>query len=109
MAPGKSEPLVKTLRIDARLVGQKLDQLAAPGARFRDRPRDELLADTAAAAIRGDADVLDQTARGALRAQARQDAKLQAADAGPRLFRDNQRDIRVTLEACEGLVVRRRQ
>ena len=76
----KSEPLIEALRIDAGVMGEQLDQLAAPRLRLADRPLHELLADAAAAAIGSDADILDQAARGALRAQARQDAELQAAD-----------------------------
>src|SRR6267142_2448275 len=60
MAARKSEPLVEALRIDAGMMGQQFDQLAAPCAGFRQRPPHQLLADAAAAAIGGDADVLDQ-------------------------------------------------
>src|ERR1700710_3141376 len=80
MARLKSEPHVEALRVDAGVVREQLDQLAALAARLRDRALHQLLADAAAAAMRGDADVLDQAARGALRAQARQDAELQAPD-----------------------------
>src|SRR5712671_4508176 len=82
----KSKPLIEPLRVDAGVMGEQLDQLAIPGARLRDRPLHELLADAAAAAIGGDADVLDQAARGPLRTQSWQDAKLQAADDRPALF-----------------------
>src|ERR1700756_3434264 len=80
MARLKSEPDVEPLRIDAGAMRQELDQLAIFGARLRDGPLHQLLAEAAAAALRGDANVLDQAARGALRAQSRQDAELQAAD-----------------------------
>src|SRR5450631_2924690 len=78
----ESQPLVKSLGIDPAVMGQQLDQLAAAGARFRDRPLHQLLTDAAAAATAGDANILDQGACGALRTQSRQDAKLQAADHG---------------------------
>src|ERR1700694_1514449 len=76
MARLKSQPYVEPLRIDPGVVRQQLDQLATLAARLRDRPLHQLLADAAAAAMGGDADVLDQAARGALRAQSRQDAEL---------------------------------
>ena len=58
----------------------------------------------------GDADVLDQAARGALRAQPRQDAELQAADHRPALaFRDHQLDVRIALDPLERLEIGRRQ
>ncbi len=76
----ESQPRVESLRIDARLVRQQFDQFAALRARLGERPSHQLLADATAAAMRGDANVLDQAARGALRAQSRQDAELQAAD-----------------------------
>src|ERR1700704_3321057 len=90
--------------------GEQLDQLATPGAGFRDSPLHELLADAPAAAVAGDADVLEQAARGALRAQSRQDAELQAAD--PRalaLFRDHQLDIWSLSERLEREEIGRRQ
>src|SRR5271156_1606539 len=80
MAPRKSEPHIEPLRVDAGVVREQLYQLASLGARFRDRPLHQLLADAAAAAMAGDANVLDQGARGALRTKPRQDAELQAAD-----------------------------
>src|SRR5947208_258021 len=82
VAARKAEPLVKPLRIDAGVVGEQFDQSASPAPRFRHRPLHHLFADAAAAAMAGDADVLDQAARGALRAQPRQNAELQAADDG---------------------------
>src|ERR1700761_871581 len=60
MAARKSEAFVKPLRVDAAGVGQQLDQLAASGAGLRHGPLHQLLADAAAAAVRGDADILDQ-------------------------------------------------
>src|SRR6476469_9422480 len=80
MAARKAEPLVETLRVDAGEMREQLDELAPSRLRLADRPLHQLLADAAAAAIGGDAHVLDQAARGALRAQARHDAELQAAD-----------------------------
>src|SRR5581483_824399 len=79
MTARKAQPLVEALGVDAGVVGQKLDQLAAFGARFIDRPAHQLFADAAAAASAVDPDILDQRTRGALRVQARQDAELQAA------------------------------
>src|SRR5579864_806419 len=109
MAALKTEPLIEPLRIDAGLMGQQFDQLATLAAGLADRPLHELLADAAAATVRGDAHVLDQRARGALRAQARQDAKLQAADDRPLLLRDHERDVRIAREPLEGVEIRRRQ
>jgi hypothetical protein len=64
----KSQPLVKPLRIDTGMMRQQLDQFAFLGARLGQRPSHELFADAVASATRVDADVLDQAARGALRA-----------------------------------------
>ena len=74
MAARKSKPFIKPLRIDARMMRQKFNQPATRCARFRNRPLHQLLADAAAAAMAGNADILEQTARGALRTQTRQDA-----------------------------------
>src|SRR5450432_2258508 len=82
MARLKSQPHVESLGIDAAIVRQQFDQFAALCARLSDGPLHQLLANAAAAAMRGDANVLDQAARGALRAYSRQDAELQAADYG---------------------------
>ena len=102
MALGKAEAFVKPLRVDTGVMRQQLDQLAAPGARFADRPLHELLADAAAASIGGDADILDQAARGALRAQARHNAELEAADHPPRIvLGDDQREVAITLDLVE--------
>ena len=45
MAARKAQPLVKPLRIDAGVMRQQFDQLAALAARFRNRPLHHLLAD----------------------------------------------------------------
>src|SRR6202790_2386477 len=76
MARLESQPRVESLRIDAGVMGEQFDQPAAPGARFRDRPSHQPFPDAAAAAMRGDANVLDQPARGAPRAYPRQDEEL---------------------------------
>src|SRR5882757_2615228 len=109
MATRKSEPLIEALRVDAAVMGEQFDQLAAAGAGLRQRPLHQLLADAAAAAIGGDADVLDQAARGALRAYSGQDAELQAADDRPALFRDHELQIRIALDPLERLEIARRQ
>src|ERR1041385_3972046 len=74
MAGGKSKPFVEALRIDPCFVGKQFDQLAASRLRLRDGPLHQVFADAAAAAVAGDADILDQRPRGALRAQSGQDA-----------------------------------
>ena len=68
------------------------------------------LADATAAAMAGNADILDQAARGALRAQPRQDAELQAAndDALP-VLGDDELNIRVVCEPLERREVGLRQ
>src|SRR5438034_11679120 len=66
MARLKSQPRVESLRVDAAVMREQLDQLAALGARLRDGPLHQALSDAAAAAMRGDANILDQAARGAL-------------------------------------------
>src|SRR3978361_1198302 len=102
MAALKSQPRVKPLRINTCVVRQQLDELAPPGLRRGDRPLHQLLADTAAAAMRGDANVFDQAARGALRAQPRQDAELQAAyndTVSP--LRHHELDMRIMLKRFE--------
>src|ERR1700716_755709 len=68
MARLKSQPGVEPLRIDAGPMREQFNQLATLGARFRDGPLHHLLSNATAAAMRGDANVLDQAARGALRA-----------------------------------------
>ena len=58
----------------------------------------------------GDAHVLDQAARGALRAQSRQDAELQAADdCALAVFRDHELDVRIALDRLERLEIGWRQ
>src|SRR5258708_34130998 len=94
MALLKSQPLIEALRVDAAVMGQELHHLAALGARLLDRPSDQLFADAAAAVIGGDADILDQAARGALRAEARQHAELRATDATAALRRPPEPDVR---------------
>ena len=68
MARLKPQPLVKPVGIDAGVVREQFDQFAAFGAGFSDGPLHHLLADAAAAAMAGDANVFDQAAGGALRA-----------------------------------------
>src|SRR5947199_9194376 len=68
MARLKPQSRVESLRVDAGVMRQQFDQLAALGARFRDGPLHQAPSDAAAAAMRGDATFLDQAARGALRA-----------------------------------------
>ena len=109
MAARKAEPPVKALRINARVVGEQFHQRAAPAARFANRPLHQPFADAAAAAIGGDAHVLDQAARGALRADPGQDAKLQATDHRPALFRDHEVNILVAIDGLERPEIARRQ
>ena len=109
MAASKSQPFVEALRIDAGVMGEQLDQLAAFAACFRHRPLHQLFADAAAAEMGSDADILDQAARGALRAQSGQDAELQAADHHPALLRDNELDIFIAIDSLERREIRRRQ
>ena len=63
MARLKSKARIKPLRIDAAVVREQLEQLALPRARFAHRPLHQLFTDAAAAAMRGDANVLDDAAR----------------------------------------------
>src|SRR6185295_19335274 len=110
MAARKAQPLVKSLRIDAGVMRQQFDQFASPRTRFRDRPLHQLLADAAAAPVAGDADVLDQPARGTLRAQPRQDAELQAADhRALAVLGDDEDDVRVAINGFEGREIGSRQ
>src|SRR5947207_3385361 len=51
MARLKSQPQVKSPRIDAAVMRQQLDQLATVGARLRNGPLHDLLADAATAAM----------------------------------------------------------
>src|ERR1700751_5231603 len=102
MALREAEPLIEALRVKARMMRQQLDQLAAPCACFADRPLHELLADAATAAVGGAAHILDQSARGAWRAQAGQEAELEAADPPARLvLGDDQREATVALDLLE--------
>jgi len=57
MARLKSQPHVEPLRIDPGMMRQQLDQLATLLARFGDGPSHHLLADAAAAAVGGDANI----------------------------------------------------
>jgi hypothetical protein len=110
MAARESEPLVESLRIDARLVRQKFHQLATVRTRFRNRPLHQLLADAAAAQMAGDADILQQAARGALRTQSRQDAELQAADDRTlAVFGNHEPEIRIACDAFERIEIDLRQ
>src|SRR5438876_12026478 len=76
MARLKSQSRVESLRVDAGVMGEQFDQLAAPGARFRDGPLHHALSDAAAAAMGGDANILDPGARGPPRASPLQAAEL---------------------------------
>ena len=98
----KSQPLVKALRIHTSVVREQLDQPAAPRARFSDGPLQHLLADAVATAMTGNANVLDQRARGTLRTQASQDTKLQAPDDDAALLRDHQLNVGIILDRFEG-------
>ena len=110
MARLKSKPFVKTLRIGAGMMREQFDQFASPRPRFRDGPLHHFLSDATAAAMRGDADVLDQAARGALRAQSRQDAELKAADDGTvTILRDHKPDMRIMVDRLERSEIARRQ
>src|SRR5260370_19956391 len=109
MARLESQPLVEALRVDAGVVGEQFDQPAFPGARFRNRPLHQLLADAAAAAMAGDANVLDQGARGALRTQSRQTAKLQATDHRTALLGNHELDVWIPLDRLECPELGRRQ
>src|SRR6478609_3965063 len=110
MARRKSQPLVEALRVDTAIVRQQFDELATPGAGLRDGPLHQLLSNAAAAAMGGDANVLDQAARGALRTQSRQDAELQATDDGALpVLRYHKVDIRIGLERLECPEIGRRQ
>src|SRR5262245_46990678 len=102
MAARKSKPLVEALRIDTRVMREQLHQHAAFRARLRDRPLYQFFADAAAAAMRCDANILDQAARSALRREARHDAKLQAADDGPLAVNgDDELQIGITINPLE--------
>src|SRR5215213_1611972 len=102
MAAGKAQPLVKSLRVDAGVMRQQLDQFASLRSRFDNRPLHHLLADAAAAAAAGNADILDQAARGALRTQPRQNAELQAADHGAlAVLGDNKLDVPIAVDGFE--------
>ena len=102
MAARKPQSFIKPLRIDTGVMRQQFDQLASAAARFRHRPLHQLFADAAAAAMAGDPDVLDQPARGALRAEPRQDAELQAADDGALpVLRDDELNIGIARELLE--------
>src|SRR5258708_37661705 len=110
MARLKSQSRVESLRVDAGVMREQFDQLAAPGARFRDGPLHHALSDAAAAAMSGDANILDQAARGALRTQPRQDAELQATDDGAcTILCYHKLDVRIAGERFEGAEIRRRQ
>src|SRR5215217_6716750 len=102
----KSQPLVKPLRVDARVMGEQLDQLATALLGFRKRPLNKLLADAAAAPTTGNPNVLDQGARGALRTQAGQDAKLKATDNDTALLRHDELNSCVVLDRIESCEVR---
>ena len=62
MARQEAEPLVEALRIDAGMMREQLDEFAAVGTRFRNRPRHQSLPDATTAAMSGNANVFDQAA-----------------------------------------------
>src|SRR5216684_6541658 len=102
MARRKSQPRVESLRIDAGIVREQFNELAFLRPRFRDSPLHHLLAYAAAAAMRGDANILDQGSRRPLRAQSGQDAELQAADHDAVfIFRDHELDMGRLFERFE--------
>src|SRR5262249_36022471 len=105
MAARKTEPLIKALSVDTRVMRQQLDELAALATRLTHRPLHQLLADAAAATIGGHAYVFDQAARDALRTQARQQAALQAADHAPALLGDHELQIRIAIDPFERVVI----
>jgi len=110
MAARESEPFIKPLRIDARMMRQQFNQFATPCARFHNRPLHQLFADAAAAAMAGDADVFKQAARDALRTQPGQDAQLQAADdSALAVLGDNELDVRIARDAFERVEINLRQ
>src|SRR5580698_4569498 len=110
MARRKSQSHIESLRVDAGVVREQFDQLAFSGARLSDGPLHQLLADALAAAVGGDANILDQPTRGALRAQARQDAELQAPDyRALAVLRDHQLDVRIAVDFLERLEIGFRQ
>src|SRR3954452_8068546 len=89
----KTQSLVEPLRIDTGVVREQFDQLATSRLGFRDCPLHQLLADAAAAAAPCYANILNQRARGALRTQSGQYAKLQASDDGAALLGHDELDI----------------
>src|SRR3954468_5289116 len=103
------KPLVEALRICSRLMRQQFDEIAAARFRFRHRPLHQLLADAAAAAIGSNADVFEQTAQAALRAETRQDRELQAADHPALALGNHELDILIALDPRECLVIGRMQ
>ena len=110
MAARESEPFIKPLRIDARMMRQQFNQFATPCARFHNRPLHQLFADAAAAAMAGDTDVFKQAARDALRTQPGQDAQLQAAyDSALAVLGDNELDVRIARDAFERVEIDLRQ
>jgi hypothetical protein len=106
----KSQALVKSLRIEAGMMREQLDQFAAPRPRLCDGPLHHFLSDATASAMRGDANVLDQAARSALRAQSPQDAELKAPDDGTvMILCDHKLDMRMVVNRLERLEIARRQ
>src|SRR4051812_978165 len=105
----KAEALVEALRVDAARMCQKFDKTAAARLRFRHRPLHQLLADAAAAAVGGDADILEQASDAALRADAGQDRELQAADHPALALGDHELEILIALDPLERHVIDRRQ
>ena len=98
----KPSRLIKSLGIDAAIVRQQFDQLASFCTGRGDGPLHQLLADAATAALGGDANVLDQGARGALRAQSRQNAELQAADHRAfAILGDHKLDVGIAIDPFE--------
>src|SRR5512135_2716511 len=98
----QTEPLVEALGLNARVMGKQFDEFAASRLRLGNRPNYHLLSNAPAATMRGDANVLDQATRGALRAEARQDAQFQAAHDGTvNVLGDHELDARVAVDGLE--------
>lgn len=110
MTASETEPFIESLGIDPGLMRQQLDEFASPRLCLANGPSHQLFADTPAAQRRRNTNILDERSRSALRAQARQDAELQASDrAAVAAFCNHQPDIWVMREFIEGLVIRLRQ
>src|SRR5882672_696953 len=101
----KTKALVKTVCVDAALVGGELDEPAAAPAALLDCPFEHRPADAAGALSSGNAHALDLAARHALQAEPGNKTELQNADEMPAAVGNRENVVRIALDGRERVTV----